>query len=70
MLTDSATSPALLDTTAVTPEVASPVLIVVSEPAGTHCTASVVPVSSPLIADLGGARDQRSRLWLGRRRAR
>jgi hypothetical protein len=33
-----------LETSAVTPDAWSPVVMVVSEPAGVHCTASVVPV--------------------------
>ncbi len=49
MLTDSAFRVSRLDTIAVTPDVLSPVVIVVSVPAPTHWTASVVPASFPLM---------------------
>src|ERR1700694_6013859 len=44
MSTAAAVSSSLFETSAVTPDAWSPVVMVVSEPAGVHCTASVVPV--------------------------
>src|SRR5262245_2413934 len=47
MLTASVVSSSLLEISAVTPAAWSPVVMVVSEPAGVHCTASVVPAFWP-----------------------
>jgi hypothetical protein len=52
MLTDLATSPVSLDTSAVTPEAMSPVEIVVSDPIGAHFTAVVAGSALLLIVTL------------------
>jgi hypothetical protein len=52
MLTDLAISPVSLDTSAVTPEAVSPVVIVVSDPIGTHFTAVVAGRALLLIVTL------------------
>jgi hypothetical protein len=48
MLTVSAVSSLSLETIAVTPDAASPVVMVVRLPVAAHCTAWLVPASVPL----------------------